>query len=375
MESIKDKVVFGGLYRYNPSEYEQHYGWAVPVLAGDKVFMQDTYQINRPAIKKDQSVYDACVEMINSFSDSERGKSVIWYSDYNYASKANEIITEGNLDKYTFVCDLNDYRELDRSEYKEWFDDNDVVNHVKLFFEHGYKWDLGSVGITIVKKDANPVPVLQLEEKIDSTRNSLTLPIPAYTDRIDDIKELKAKTSIPKYVEFKLNQLLTLNELLKRQQDAVHEITSKKFSYTYKFESNPNAQELLDVHPDIDRYLHHGSQWSTSCGFDDGYGYIKNTDNCVNFAKSQTAIGTIVKSGKYRAVILLIRIEPKNPDKIQELFTMNITPKNLEYSIDIVENDTEVDPKDIESSNRLDSYETIDQYIEDFLKTRQLEES
>jgi hypothetical protein len=58
------------------------------------------------------------------------------------------------LSGYELIADLRDYRGLRKGEDYRDYKDDDVVSGIKLFFEHGYSWTYGNIGVHVVRKDA-----------------------------------------------------------------------------------------------------------------------------------------------------------------------------------------------------------------------------
>lgn len=169
MNNLKDKVVFGGLYRplHNRWNNDQTSGFCVPVVDenGD-LWMQNTYQIENPYQGRDKNT-DAQIQRMIKYGDGEH----YWClrkarADYYYPNQ-EKITREEQLDKYEFVADLKEYRSLKQGEDQRDYDESDVLRGVKLFFEHGYSWNYGWVGVTLVRKDAVKNSVCILNRKID----------------------------------------------------------------------------------------------------------------------------------------------------------------------------------------------------------------
>lgn len=164
MTDLKDKVIFGGLYHvlHNNWNNDQSYHLAVPIV-DDKgnLWMQDTYQISFPSMKKGESKFEACVRRMVEFGNSEHSWLLKHISRNYYYKNQEKIHSEGSLDRYELIADLRDYRQPNGDEWKDYRPE-DVVHGVKLYFEHGYSWSHGAIGIIIVRKDAikNNVQIL-----------------------------------------------------------------------------------------------------------------------------------------------------------------------------------------------------------------------
>lgn len=156
MSSLKDKVVFGGLYRplHNRWNNDQNSGFCVPVADryGD-LWMQNTYQIESPYQGRDKNT-DVQIQRMAEYGDGKHDRCLQRARANFYHPNQQKIADEEQLDKYELVADLKEYRALKPYEDAREYNDEDILHGVKLFFEHGYSWNYGWVGVTLIRKDA-----------------------------------------------------------------------------------------------------------------------------------------------------------------------------------------------------------------------------
>lgn len=190
-QEIIDKVVFGGLYRVKSGTWkmdpcgwcvnDQCYLWAVPIM-DDKgnLWMQDTYQLQSPFNLNGKSKTDAAIDEVCGFGPGYSGwvvKRAI--ADYYYKNQ-KQIYSEDDLNSFEFVADLHDYRGLKTGEDYRDYKSEDLIRGVQLYFEHGYSWNYGPVGVILVRKDAEKNSKCVLNKAIDDVINELKRPHGAY---------------------------------------------------------------------------------------------------------------------------------------------------------------------------------------------------
>lgn len=190
-QEIIDKVVFGGLYKVKSGTWkmspngwmvnDQCYLWAVPIM-DDKgnLWMQDTYQLPYPYRLNGKSKTDAAIDDVCSFGPGYSGWVVKRArADYYYKNQMM-IASDDDLSHFEFVADLHDYRGLKTGENYRDYKSEDLIHGVKLYFEHGYSWDYGPVGVILVRKDAEKNSKCILNGAIDDVLAELRRPHGAY---------------------------------------------------------------------------------------------------------------------------------------------------------------------------------------------------
>lgn len=193
-QEIIDKVVFGGLYKVKSHtwprmnqlfENNQCYLWAVPIM-DDKgnLWMQDTYQLPYPSSLNGKSKTDAAIDDVCSFGPGYSGWVVKRAIGNYYYKNQRKIESEDDLDHFEFVADLHDYRGLKAGEDYRDYKSEDLIRGVKLYFEHGYSWNYGPVGVVLVRKDAEKNSKCILNKAIDDVNAALKWPRGAYNGAI-----------------------------------------------------------------------------------------------------------------------------------------------------------------------------------------------
>lgn len=200
-QEIIDKVVFGGLYKVKSGTWkmapcgwcanDQCYLWAVPIM-DDKgnLWMQDTYQLPHPSGLNGKSKTDAAIDDVCSFGPGYKGWVVKKArADYYYMNQML-IMSDDDLNHFEFVADLHDYRGLKTGEDYRDYKSEDLIRGVQLYFEHGYSWDYGPVGVILVRKDAKKNSKCILNKAIDDVNAALKWPRGAWnTERLTDALE------------------------------------------------------------------------------------------------------------------------------------------------------------------------------------------
>ena len=354
---IKDLVVWGGLYKVKHMRWvdkswqrynDQNYNLAVPCMRKDgSVWMQDTYQIKYPTIKKNESKTLAAMERIFSFEDPEYGDLAICYSCSEYYCKGNEKITSADmLNDYELICDLHDYRPLDHSEDYRDYDSKDVISGVKLYNEHGYSWTYGSVGVKLIKKDAQPVMLNQLIAAMSDTSSELKQPDGQTYGRLEKMQSIYEKMLskgivIPRRQEVRYQNLLWLeNRLNEMKQEIKEYMEEHKYRDSYKFESEDLY--LKDIHPDMERYL----QESCYCPHEIydvrrfSYELFYETNKCKLIDKSETMIAVISRaSDSSKPEILVFWYDDiERPGQIVAAQRIDATENNIKIVKGIVHN-------------------------------------
>lgn len=246
---IKNKILFGGLYKINPekknllrmtSNYfengnNQRYGSFLPVCTlkndvSESFFMVDTYQISTPS-RKD---YSDLINKICSWNDPEKG-SRIKNKCFDYFYTGCFEITDENIEAFDLVCDLRDYKPISTDEALI-YDSNDIIRNVRLYQNHNYSWDYGARGITLLRIGATPDVKKELKKVFSDV---LDLKISSsdydYNKAVSEFKEIQIKYPLVKDNYFKqVNACNKYLEIFKNLQDLYlnslepyHEIINK----------------------------------------------------------------------------------------------------------------------------------------------------
>ena len=215
-QEIIDKVVFGGLYKVKSHtwprmnqlfENDQCYLWAVPIMDDrGNLWMQDTYQLPYPSSLNGKSKTDAAIDDVCSFGPGYSGwvvKRAI--ADYYYKNQ-KQIYFEDDLNSFEFVADLHDYRGLKTGEDYRDYKSEDLIRGVKLYFEHGYSWDYGPVGVILVRKDAEKNSKCILNKAIDNVNAALKWPRGAYGMDIKNLTDALEKCAQDGSLDDKLHK-------------------------------------------------------------------------------------------------------------------------------------------------------------------------
>lgn len=187
-QEVIDKVVFGGLYKVrggvwnsNGGLNDQCYYWAVPIMDEDgNLWMQDTYQLPYPHGLNGRSNTDAAIDAVMKYGPGYNGWAVKRARGNYYYNNQRKIESEDDLRGFELVADLRDYRGLNTGEDYRDYKSSDLIHGVKLYFEHGYSWNYGPVGVILVRKDARKTPRCMLNRAIDDVMAELRTPHGAY---------------------------------------------------------------------------------------------------------------------------------------------------------------------------------------------------
>lgn len=230
-KSIKDLVIFGGLYKVKSGTWnsngglnDQCYYLAVPIMDdnGD-VWMQDTYQLSFPSMKNGQTQTEAAIERLFEFGEGYKGWAVK-NARYNYYYKNQMKITNSSqLENFELIADLHDYRPFKCGEDYRDYNDGDVLHGVKLYFEHGYSWNYGAVGVKLVRKDAKKNPVRVLEKAMQDVGANLHYPRGASSYYIKAMNEAEKICINEGFMNdelgHKLHQVRTIQWKLEKMRD------------------------------------------------------------------------------------------------------------------------------------------------------------
>lgn len=183
-----DSLVFGGIYTVdNPLDlarfggrtntdhpWDQRYLHWVPVRiekdGKTEFYMVNTYQLSSFGPRRGGNL-EAIREKLMSF---EQDGSGALYGTSNYYYVGRTLLTDESIKLFHLVADLKDYRIVGEREASE-YDEGDVIENVKLFFEHAWPY-----GLTIVRKDASPSAEKQIRALIHDVTSKSSAPHLAY---------------------------------------------------------------------------------------------------------------------------------------------------------------------------------------------------
>ena len=202
-EENRKSLVFGGIYTVdNPLDlagfggrtntdhpWDQRYTYWVPVRVEKdgktEYYMVNTYQLSAFGPRRSGDL-EAIREKLMSF---EQDGSGALYGTSNYYYVGRTLLTDESIKLFRLVADLKDYRVVGDREASE-YDEGDVIEHVKLFFEHAWPY-----GLTIVRKDASPSAEKQIRALIHDVTSRSSAPHLAYNadECLGKIRAIKAK--------------------------------------------------------------------------------------------------------------------------------------------------------------------------------------
>ena len=148
--------------------------------------------------------------------------------DYYYKNQ-RKIESEDDLDRFEFVADLHDYRGLKTGEDYRDYKSEDLIRGVQLYFEHGYSWNYGPVGVILVRKDAEKNSKCILNKAIDDVNAALKWPRGAYnTKQLTDALEKCAQDgNLDDKLHKKAYDALAMSEKLDEMNKEFNEFYNK----------------------------------------------------------------------------------------------------------------------------------------------------
>lgn len=228
---LLDAVVFGGLYEapHGRWGHEQAYGLCIPVAKGDELHMLDTYQVDRPSMMGDETQTDAGIRQLTQFGKGYDGWALRHAKHNFYHNSQSRVRDLEDLENFKLLVDLTEYRGLKRGEDARLYRQEDIYERVKLFREHGYSWDYGSVGVTVVKKDAEVSLVRELEAALQDTHRSFRSPSPAYNfSRLEEqVSFCEDAGILTDELEKQIDECSAIQALLTEQQQAFRDLLEK----------------------------------------------------------------------------------------------------------------------------------------------------
>ena len=241
------KIKPGYLY-HGATDGEFGHGFFVPVLNKHGILhLVDTAVLERPTKKYDApTTTDAGILRAIELGETDnsnilRNVSTSYFLGAGYIHSAG---VDGEISEQQFqeVGDLRDFRALDGAEV-EWFDPNDVITHVRLWRDHGYSWARGgNVGVTLVRKDAQPVAWRKLKDELDSQTAKQRSPH-SYIGNVDHFYEDASQTGdIPEEVEFRYRQFKARHKFLLGLQRQYSEFLQAERDAYAEFDANQQVR-------------------------------------------------------------------------------------------------------------------------------------
>lgn len=157
----------GDIYQHHFGN-DQSYGYSIPVKTSRGWDLIDTYQLSSPSWQNGEGSDKASVRRIIELASTEHD----FYAPRCASNFYHQNITRNvtcPLESYVLVCNLNDFNISSDREAAD-YDPDDVLKHIPLYFEQHYSWNLGhTLGLTFVKKDAQP----KSEQKLKAFINDI----------------------------------------------------------------------------------------------------------------------------------------------------------------------------------------------------------
>lgn len=119
---------------------------------------------------------DAQIRVMINYGDGEHSWCLNHARGNFYHKNQKKITSEDELNRYELIADLRDYRGLKKGEDYRDYKDDDVVSGIKLFFEHGYSWTYGNIGVHLVRKDAVKNNVSLLRKYVQDLYSAMDRP-------------------------------------------------------------------------------------------------------------------------------------------------------------------------------------------------------
>jgi hypothetical protein len=371
MMALEDKIVWGGLYRVKHKRWDgQVYRQAVPVKRKDgSIWMQDTYQLDYCG-RKSQDIIDT----ICSLNDPDKGDWAIRNSSFTYYHTGNEVLADSgnNLDDYELICDLHEYRPLNRvTEDSRHYNYEDLIYNVHLAHEHGYSWTYGDCGITLVKRGAQPQTYRQWLAALQDVSKHQRRPSKAWNE--DELLKLYHKCieegiRIHPNDATRFKNTLYINQRLREMEREINDyLRENRYKPSFEYEDEILVPLGL-VHEDMPRYLEEDCYCPNEI-YDIGGSYYEifsPEHMCKGIYEDDTSIIVISRMADY-VLPEILYFDISEEGKIISAFRFDITPNNLK----LIQSGA---LKDIEAEVKIDEYtgrefpEEIDALIKELCK-------
>lgn len=356
MELSKEKyesIVWGGIYEaiknvechcLRGSGGEQRYKFWIPAYneKNDEVYMINTYQLSSPSIKEGETKLEA---ILRNFKElKEKGSWVIGgCSNYCYDSRI--LLKDYIFEKFELIGNLEDYETIS-SKDSEAYSNKDVINNVKLYYEHAWP-----NGITLVRKNAkkdgwNAVEkscsdLLEYCKEPYSNLNSYTMNDLEQSIKYCEQNNLHYNKRRTNAVKEYLKQLDKISkewkEIKKQLEDdlySFHDFEEEAFLKNEKFE-RANIK-LCDIHPDMERYLKEDCYCPGEIYNPNGFYYrIYKIDDKISLIGSNNGNIYVVCSRKDKSAQILVF--ETNKEKISDAYRIDATENNFQYVREMIE--------------------------------------
>lgn len=174
METNKHTIAPGDVYKYR-CDNDQGYGYMVPVRTSDGWDFVDTYHLDIPTMKTDETSDEASIRRIIELGFGEHDGYVrycsrnFYYCNAYFHNKAVPL-------SLTLMFNVNDYDITSRRNAID-FDDDDVVMDVPMYKEQHFDWDSGkTLGLCFVRKGAEKSQRNEFINLLNEANNSIVKP-------------------------------------------------------------------------------------------------------------------------------------------------------------------------------------------------------
>lgn len=194
----------------------QTQGWWLPFFKDGEIYLVDTYHI-------DYSTKKSLEEFVKDNEDNKDNSWLIGRSDWDYYYGGSVKITPMTEGCFREVCDLR-YFEITKDDPDD-YEEEDIVRHVQLWFEHGYPR-----GVTLKRKDASKSINKQALNKMYKTTENVCTSFIWDSDikELDDyLKNPKVDEKIKVQLEAAmklLNQAIECNKLIEQARKEYHNV-------------------------------------------------------------------------------------------------------------------------------------------------------
>lgn len=133
--------------RSNKSLDDQTNGWWLVYLDADQQpYLVDTYHIQQCSTRSTDEFLQKRIKALDEKTDESE---IIWKSNFEFCYGGSIKLTDENRKYFELVEDI---RNLKLTNVPEHYVKKDVIPHVKLWFEHAWRYN----GVSLVRADAKP---------------------------------------------------------------------------------------------------------------------------------------------------------------------------------------------------------------------------
>ena len=236
--SDDDCIIPGNVYEYY-CDNDQGYGYMVPVRTSDGWDFIDTYHLDIPVKKSDETSDEASVRRITELGFGEHDGYVrdrlnsFYYRNACFHNRAVPC-------RLTLAFNVNDYDITSRRKASD-FDDDDVVMDVPMYREQNFDWDSGITrGLCFVRKGAKESARNEFDNLCsDAMRSFVTPSSGAAAKFIDEATE--------KLRELEGKGLATPRDRAYLSHIAKYECIFSKFREDIAKENNEYRLEVMNI--------------------------------------------------------------------------------------------------------------------------------